>query len=111
MHALMLGLDHANVDRDIVPGILDHEVPLDVYVDMKTEFYALEKQGKTGEKHLKIDIHTLRQSYDRGELARVGWIHGKANPADAVTKQETSLIGTPLWDLMMDGQLRIHPIG
>lgn len=84
IHALVLGFDHAYVIRDMVAEILQRYIQLKAFVDSKTVFDVLAKQGKTCEKLLQIDIHALRESYDRGELTRVCWIPGATNPADAL---------------------------
>jgi hypothetical protein len=37
-----------------------------------------------------IDIICLCQSYKRQEIAKVKWINGNSNPADAMTKSKPS---------------------
>jgi len=37
-----------------------------------------------------IDILSLRQSYERREIAEVKWISEETNPADAFTKSKAS---------------------
>jgi hypothetical protein len=56
--------------------------------DSKSLYECLVKLGTTQEKRLMVDIMTLRQSYERREIAEVVWIDGKSNPADAMTKAQ-----------------------
>ena len=37
-----------------------------------------------------IDFMSLRQSYERCEIAEIKWIHGYNNPADSMTKSKSS---------------------
>lgn len=39
-------------------------------------------------KKLMIDLHYLRQSYERREIIEILWIHGEKNPSDAMTKEK-----------------------
>jgi len=57
-----------------------------VYTDSYSLYKCLVKLGTTKEKRLMIDIMGLRQSYERREIAKIRWIDGKDNPADAITK-------------------------
>lgn len=54
----------------------------------KSLFDYLVKLGTTQEKRLMIDIMSLRQSYERREIAEIKWIDGNTNPADAMTKSK-----------------------
>jgi hypothetical protein len=60
--------------------------PVVVCTDSFSLYECLVKLGTTKEKRLMIDIIALRQSYERRELAKVRWIEGDSNPADAITK-------------------------
>ena len=35
-----------------------------------------------------IDVMCLRQLYERREIAKIKWIDGDSNPADAMTKSK-----------------------
>lgn len=107
MHGMVLGFNHAFVVRDIISEMFERDTELEAYVDSKTVFEVLANQATTCEKRLQIDINALRESYDRGELAKVSWTPEKVNSADAVTKKSIGMTGTPLWDLMTTGKLRI----
>jgi hypothetical protein len=39
-----------------------------------------------------IDIMSLRESYERREIAEIRWIVGKDNPADACTKKNPNTV-------------------
>lgn len=59
-----------------------------ICTDSKSLFDCLVKLGTTQEKRLMIDIMSLRQSYERREIAEIKWIDGNTNPADAMTKSK-----------------------
>ncbi|KAF2741648.1 hypothetical protein M011DRAFT_472908 [Sporormia fimetaria CBS 119925] len=61
-------------------------IPLIVCTDSYSLYECLVKLGTTNEKRLMIDIMSLRQSYERREIAEIRWINGHDNPADAFTK-------------------------
>lgn len=85
LHALILGFDYAFIIRNLLEEILGRKVRLDAYVDIKTVFDVISKDGNTTERRLKIDTFALRESYERGDKSKVGWIPGDASPADALT--------------------------
>jgi hypothetical protein len=59
-------------------------VPLILCTDSRPLYDCLAKLGTTNEKKLRIDIMSLRQSYEKREIAEVRWIDGRDNPADAI---------------------------
>lgn len=74
------------------------------FVDSKTVFGIIAKDGQTRDRRCQIDINALRESYDNRELTKLGWIPGVMNLADALTKQHTGTY-TPLWNLMTTNTL------
>lgn len=72
---------------------------IEAYVDSKTLYDVLAKDGGTEEKRLKIDIFALKEIFERGELTRLIWIRVRTKPADTLTTQS---LGTnfPLCKLM-----------
>lgn len=110
IHALVLAYDHAYVIRHTLIEILGRNVKLEAYVDSRSVFDVIAKDGNTTEKRLQIDIYALRQSYADGELDQIGWIPGTSNPADALTKIN-SCTTSPLQHLMTSNKLHIDPIG
>jgi hypothetical protein len=61
-------------------------IPLILCTDSRSLYDCLVKLGTTNEKRLMIDIMSLRQSYEKREIAEVRWIDGRDNPADSMTK-------------------------
>lgn len=59
---------------------------MDDLVDSRTLFRVVAKVAGTTETRLQIDIDSVRESYERGDLSRINWIPGKRNPADTLTK-------------------------
>lgn len=56
--------------------VLGRYLKIESYADSKTLFDVIEKDSGTTEKRLQIDIFSLRESYAKGELARLNWIPG-----------------------------------
>lgn len=82
--------------------------PLTLEVDSKSLYDCLGKLETTQKKRLMIDIMSLRQSYERREIAEILWIKGTTNPADAMTKEKPCdalqrLVETNKLDLDVDG--------
>jgi hypothetical protein len=70
--------------------VLGIDLPLVLCTNSKSLYECLVKLGTTQEKRLIIDIMCLRQAYERREIAKVKWIKGKSNLADAMTKSKSS---------------------
>jgi hypothetical protein len=51
-----------------------------------TFLHAVTTLVTTKEKRLMLDLHQLRESYERRELTKITWITGVSNPADCLTK-------------------------
>ena len=62
-------------------------IPLVICTDSKSLFDCIVKLGTTQEKRLMIDVMSLRQSYERREIAECRWIEGSSNPVDTMTKK------------------------
>ena len=88
LYAMVNGFDMAASLKATIEGILHAPVPLITCTDSKSLYDCLVKLGTTNEKRLMIDVMSLRQSYERREIAEVKWIDGKSNPADAMTKSK-----------------------
>lgn len=86
------GFDMAAAIKSTLEQILGNGkvVPLIACTDSKSLFDCLVRLGTISEKRLMIDLMSLRQSYERGEIAEVKWIRGGTNPADAMTKHQFS---------------------
>ena len=110
IQALMLGFDYAFYVRDLLEEILGRSFKIEAMIDSKTVFNVVAKDGKTTERRLQIDILSLRESYDNGELNRIAWIPGPTNPADPLTKPALSTT-SPLFKIMEHNMLDIAPQG
>ena len=69
--------------------MLGIDLPLVLYTDSKLLYKCLVKLGTTQEKRLIIDIICLCQAYKRKEIAKVKWIKGESNLANAITKSNS----------------------
>lgn len=65
LHALILGFDYSLIVRSIFEDILGRAVSLDSYLDIKTVYDFVAKDGSTTEKIFQIDVFSLRESYAR----------------------------------------------
>lgn len=110
LHALVYGFDQAYTVQNQLQEILNHDIPIDVFVDSKTLFNVVARHGDTREKRLQIDINSLRESHTSGEMRHIYWIPGSQNIADALTKDVISA-SHALWTLMKTNRIHITPSG
>lgn len=110
IHSLVLGFDVAYVVQHMLNEIIGRKLKIEAYVDSRSTFDIVAKQGKTVEKRLQIDIHCLKQSYSNGELSKLGWIQGVSNPADSMTKNVMKDI-SPLKEIMRSNRVIVSPLG
>lgn len=89
IHALVLWFDRDISIRHLIQEILVRAVEVQVYVDSKTVFDVIAKDGQTNERSLQIDICALQETYANGEVTKLGWIPGESNPSESLTKQNT----------------------
>lgn len=80
-------------------------VPMVIYTDSRSLYDGLVSLNTTTEKRLLIDLHLLRQAYERREIAEVRWIPTEQNPADALTKEKP----TPAMSQLLQGTLKLTP--
>ena len=80
-------------------------VPMVIYTDSRSLYDSLVSLNSTTEKRLLIDLHLLRQAYERREIAEVRWIPTEQNPADALTKERP----TPAMSQLLGGTLKLTP--
>ena len=109
--ALVNGFDHAFVIQHTLQELFGRTISIDAFVDSRTTFNCVAKQAGTTESRLQIDAAAIRQSYDRGELRCFGWIPGKENPADGLTKSSLPTNDHPLVHMMRTNKLTLNPQG
>ena len=80
-------------------------VPMIIYTDSRSLYDGLVSLNTTTEKRLLIDLHLLRQEYERREIAEVCWIPTEQNPADALTKEKP----TAAMRQLLQGTLKLTP--
>ena len=80
-------------------------VPIIIYTDSRSLYDGLVSLNTTTEKRLLIDLHLLRQAYERREIAEVCWIPTEQNPADALTKEKP----TAAMRQLLQGTLELTP--
>ena len=94
LYALVLGFDISATLKSTSDQIFscspqeNRKIPLIMCTDSLSLYDCLTKLGTTLEKRLMIDILSIRQSYERREIAEILWIAGDSNPADSMTKSK-----------------------
>jgi hypothetical protein len=83
------GFDIRALVKFIIDKVLKIDLPLVLCTNSKSLYECLVKLGTMQEKRLIIDIICLRQAYERKEIAKVKWIKGDSNLANAMTKSNT----------------------
>ncbi|KAI0999082.1 hypothetical protein K3495_g9114 [Podosphaera aphanis] len=66
------------------------DIPAIICTDSFSLYECLVRLGTTKEKLLMIDIMAIRESYERRELTEIRWINDQDNPADALTKENST---------------------
>ncbi|KHJ33380.1 hypothetical protein EV44_g3879 [Erysiphe necator] len=89
----------------IIKKIGIQQIPIVICTDSYSLYECVVKLGSTKEKRLRINIMTIRLSYERRELSEIRWINGNDNPADAMTKGNAS---KALKSLIENGELLIR---
>lgn len=110
VQAVILGFDYAFLIKTMIKEILGRTLVIEAIIDKKTVFNIIAKEGKTTEKRLQIDVLSIRESYDLGELRRTPWIPGVANLADSITKPVLST-ESPLFRIIITNKLTLEPDG
>lgn len=93
--ALVLGFDNAYIIRELVLELTGRRLVIDAVIDSITVFDVIAKRSQTTEKRLQIDVLSLRENHDRGDLDNFGWLPGHLNAADPLTKYKLSLVPPP----------------
>lgn len=108
LYGMAHGFDIASAIKSTIEGILRINLPLVICTDSKSLYDCLVKLGTTQEKRLMVDILSLRQAYERREIAEIKWIEGSNNPADAMTKGSKAC--SALKDLIDSNKLDMEAI-
>ncbi len=85
------GFDIGAAIKATVKLQLNINLPLILCTDSKSVYKCFVKLGTTQEKRLMIDVMCLHQLYERRKIAKIKWIDGNSNPADAITKSKPLL--------------------
>ena len=109
--ALVYGFDQAYVIKHTLEKLLSKTIPIDALIDSRTVFNTVAKGKGTLEKRLLIDVSALRQSHYIGELRSIGWINGKENPADGLTREVLLKEDHPLKKMMRSNFYKVQPTG
>ena len=107
IHGLLYRFDSAYIIMLTLQEILGREIDLEGQVDSQTLFNVVAKYASTLEKRLQIDVNSIRQRQDNGELKKLGWIPGHQNNADGLTKMLISK-AHPLWKLITTNSIDIN---
>lgn len=79
IQALVAGFALAYVILHLMQELLNRDISLEAYMDNRTVFDVIAKDGRTCERRLKIYINALRQSYTTGRI--------ETTPLDTKTSQ------------------------
>ena len=88
--ALLDGFDAGYVVRKIVSQLLGREVELHIFTDSRSAFHVATTLVRTREKRLMLDVHLLREAYEKREITQINWISGDCNIADPLTKMKNN---------------------
>lgn len=90
--------------------IIGRPVKLAAYIDSRSVFDVIAKDGNTTEKRLQIDIFAVPQSYKNVESVMIRWVPDVANPIDALTTIYSCTSSIPL-NFMKNNRLNFDYIG
>lgn len=100
------GFDFAFSLQHDLRTILKRYVAIKLYTESKSLFDMLITAGYTSEKRLMIDLISLRDAYERGEISDQAWIRFKFNPADAMNK----LSNSDVLEKILEHNVIEHPV-
>eukprot|EP00171_Calliarthron_tuberculosum_P002814 IDg2814t1 len=86
MFALLDGFDSGYVIRALLSKIIGRKVALHLLTDSRSAYHIATTLIQTKEKRLMLDVHLLREAYERREITKITWIAGQSNIADCLTK-------------------------
>lgn len=109
--ALVSAFDDAFFLQHTLDEILGYKIPIDSYIDSRTTFNCVAKNGPTMEKRLQIDAAALREARDKHELRFLGWIPGPENASDGLTKATILQLNHPLIKLLDSNKFNVRAKG
>ena len=109
--ALVCGLDHAYTTRHLLEETLGTKIEMGALVDSRTTFNCIAKCSPTEEKRLLIDSAVMKQAIANGDLKFLGWIPGKDNPSDGMTRDQILKDDHPLVQLLTTNKISWKEIG
>ena len=86
IHGLLYVFDSSYIIKLTLQEILGREIDLEGYVDSETWLNIVAKYASTLKKRLQIDVKSILQSQENGELKTLEWIPGHQKCADVLTK-------------------------
>mmetsp|Transcript_18009 Transcript_18009/g.31283 ORF Transcript_18009/g.31283 Transcript_18009/m.31283 type:complete len:99 (+) Transcript_18009:295-591(+) len=87
--AVALGFDLAFGMRNVLSEILQHDVKLIVFTENKGVYETITKRTTVPNKRVMIKLAVIREAYEKGGIASVGFIRSEHNPANGMTKKKT----------------------
>ncbi len=87
---------------------MGRQLDLHLLTDSRSAFHIATTLVSTREKRLMLDVHLLREAYERREVTKITWISGLSNVVDPLTKRNGN--GT-LLQFVQTNQLDIHAEG
>eukprot|EP00171_Calliarthron_tuberculosum_P004994 IDg4994t1 len=86
MFALLDGFDCGYVVRELLERMLGRKADLHILTDSRSAYHISTSLITTKEKRLMLDVHLLREAYERREITKITWISSNCNVADCLTK-------------------------
>ena len=84
--AMIEGFDVGFICRDVAVRLLGTHLPLVMCTDSRSCYHLAISLTRTRERRLQIDLHVIREAYEKRNIMSILWIKGGSNPADGLTK-------------------------
>ena len=88
MYAIMDGFDIGFAFRASLSKVLRGKVDLHVLTTSRSSCHIAFTLVATKERRLILDVHLLREAYERREITKNSWIAGKSSIPDCLTKRK-----------------------
>lgn len=103
--SLQTGIEEAVYLKKMITEILNVELPVTAVVDNRSLVEALHSTKLVDDKRLRIDISSIKQSIEIGEIDAVKWCPGIKQLANCMTKKGAS--GYELLEVFQTGRLSV----